>query len=79
VTHYGYTREEFLAMTILDFRPKGEVPKVLATQATIGDQVGIIQFGVFTHYKKGNIPILVEVRGSPIKFENEDCVIDSLQ
>lgn len=31
VGHYGYTREEFLSMTILDIRPSEEIPLLLAT------------------------------------------------
>src|SRR5690606_39960073 len=33
VNHYGYTREEFLSMTVMDIRPLEEIPKLKAAVA----------------------------------------------
>ena len=36
VAHYGYSRDEFLQMTIADVRPRGDVPAFLASIAIVG-------------------------------------------
>jgi diguanylate cyclase (GGDEF)-like protein/PAS domain S-box-containing protein len=40
VRHYGYTRDEFLSMTILDIRPPEDVPLVRAALSTVRPQSG---------------------------------------
>ena len=36
VRHYGYSREEFLAMTIKDIRPPEDIPRMLVDVAARG-------------------------------------------
>ena len=59
VRHYGYTREEFLAMTIRDIRPPEEVPQMLAV-ARAPHPDGASQ-GVFRHRTRSGEIIDVEV------------------
>ena len=40
IRHYGYARDEFLAMTIKDIRPAEEIPRLLADVAKPGLAVG---------------------------------------
>jgi PAS domain S-box-containing protein len=35
MVHYGYTREEFLAMTIRDIRPPEDIPRLLQNIVTV--------------------------------------------
>ena len=37
VRRYGYSRDAYLAMTVKELRPPGEVPAVLETVPTAGD------------------------------------------
>jgi PAS domain S-box-containing protein len=70
--HYGYTREEFLAMTLKDIRPPEDVPamieylhKLLTTQSP--PRPGLA--GVWRHRKKDGTLIDVEIKWNPISFK----------
>jgi hypothetical protein len=56
---YGYSREEFLAMTIKDIRPPEEVSRLLENIAT---STAVVQHsGLWRHRKKNGEIILVEI------------------
>ena len=59
VTHYGYSREEFLHMRITDIRPEEDVPKLIA--APRAPDSGDFEGGVWRHRTKDGRVILVEV------------------
>ena len=59
VSHYGYSRAEFLGMRITDIRPADEVPKVLA--AARAPDSPEFDGGVWHHRTKDGETILVEV------------------
>jgi PAS domain S-box-containing protein len=63
VQYYGYTREEFLAMTILDIRP----PEKNAQPQGALDNSGSL---VWRHRRKDGSVIDVEVVWSPMAFRN---------
>ena len=66
VEHYGYTREQFLTMTIMDIRPE---PEVLALQEIVKkDLPGIVHAGIWRHRKRDGRIIKVEVTSHPIDF-----------
>lgn len=75
IEHYGYSKEEFLMLTIKDIRPPHEMDKLIKAHATIKDQNGNISFGVFTHLKKDGTPIQVEINGHKIDFSNQECIL----
>lgn len=74
VRHYGYSRDEFLRMTLLDIRPPDdaealvrqveEVKKDLSTTGTAP-----VSFGVWRHGKKDGTLIDVEITGQMFDFE----------
>jgi two-component system, cell cycle sensor histidine kinase and response regulator CckA len=69
--HYGYTREEFLAMTLADIRAPKEVPAMIEylhqlLAAPKPPRPGWA--GVWRHRKKDGMLIDVEIRWSPISF-----------
>lgn len=76
---YGYSREEFLSMTIKDLRPKSEIPKVLSAHTGIDSRKGNIYFGVFTHMKKSGGLIRMEINGHKVHFQERDCIMVSCQ
>ncbi len=57
--HYGYSREEFLSMTIKDIRPPEDIPAVLKNIARLGQ--GISVSGTWRHRKKDGTVIDVEI------------------
>ena len=69
INHYGYSRKEFLEMTLLDLRPEDEVHKLLAAHKDIESVKRVRRFGIFLHRKKNGELIRVEVSAFP--FENK--------
>src|SRR5258706_5293992 len=66
VKHYGYSREEFLAMSIKDIRPREDIPQLhdyLAEHPERNDQAG-----AWKHLKKDGSVIDVEVSWQKLDF-----------
>ncbi len=67
VQHYGYTRDEFLAMTIADIRPAEEVPALLENVAHA--PAGLEVSGEWRHRRKDGTLIDVEIRSHALRYE----------
>ena len=65
VSDYGYSREEFLAMTIKDLRPPEDVPALLASVAEAGPRD---DSGPWRHVKQDGTVIEVEVASHEVEF-----------
>jgi len=63
---YGYTREEFLAITIHDVCPPDQTP--LLSDDIIGVEEGVGDPGVWQHVRKGGSRLEVEVTARRISF-----------
>jgi len=68
VRHYGYSREEFLALRATDLRPPEEVPRFLALVPTLED-LPHIQQGEWRHRTKDGTAIDVEVVSPPLSYD----------
>lgn len=67
LVHYGYSREELLAMTIKDIRPEDEVPRLLSfLERPLGDAS---RSGPWLHRKKDGTLIQVEISSHEVLFE----------
>jgi PAS domain S-box-containing protein len=66
VRHYGYSREEFLAMTLRDIRVPEEIPKLEESMKNLPP--GLKRAGVWTHKKKDGTLIAVEIFNYGIVF-----------
>ena len=66
---YGYTKEEFLTMTILDIRPDSEIEKVKQAVKVIDE--GLVNAGIYLHKKKNGEIIQVEIIRCEIVFEGK--------
>jgi len=64
--HYGYTREEFLAMTIRDIRPAEDIPALRRRLASQPDELH--KAGVQIHRKKDGTETAEEVASHPLRF-----------
>ncbi len=67
VARYGYSREEFLAMTLRDIRPPSEIPTLLRAVAEL--QPGLQHSGVTRHRTKDGREIDVEITSHEVPFE----------
>lgn len=67
ISHYGYSREEFLAMTIKDIRPPEDIPALLdnVTNITLGSE----RAGIWRHRLRDGRIIFVEVSSHTLSFE----------
>lgn len=68
VRHYGYSHEEFLAMTIADIPPSEDVPRLLTKVESVR-QGARIDGEVWRHRTKSGRLIDVEVYGDMIEFD----------
>ncbi|HYJ04257.1 MAG TPA: PAS domain S-box protein [Chthoniobacterales bacterium] len=67
VQHYGYSREQFLGMTLRDIRPREDIPALLESGPVTSDKPQAA--GVWRHRKKNGEIILAEIFASAIQFE----------
>jgi two-component system cell cycle sensor histidine kinase/response regulator CckA len=72
VRHYGYAREEFLAMTLRDIRPPEEVPALeeqVAARRRDERRKGFRLVRAWKHRKRDGTLCDVEVSVSPVRFQ----------
>ena len=70
VTHYGYSRSEFLAMTIRDIRPEEDVS---ALERVAQNPAPLRRVGTWRHRKKDGTFIDVEVLTDDLPFAGRRC------
>ncbi|MBS1127767.1 MAG: sensor histidine kinase response regulator, Cache 1, and sensory box, partial [Nitrospirae bacterium] len=66
VNHYGYTRDEFLSMTIKDIRPAEDVSPLMENVSRV--TTGMDKAGVWRHRKKDGSLIYVEITSHTVDF-----------
>lgn len=66
IDHYGYTREQFLQMTIADIRPEPDV--VMLREVAFKDKPGIQHSGIWRHRKHDGSVIRVDITSHSIDF-----------
>lgn len=78
IRHYGFSREEFLEMTLADIRPAEEVPPLWETQrAVLGGMLTLEESGrgIRRHRKKDGTLIEVEFAENPISLQGRRAVL----
>ncbi|MDO8965605.1 MAG: PAS domain S-box protein [Algoriphagus sp.] len=75
ISHYGYSDEEFLAMTILDIRPQEDAEYVLNLISDTRQGHKVSQKSVSRHKKKNGELIFVEVTFNLLIFNGRDAVM----
>jgi len=71
IEHYGYTRDEFLNMTIADIRPPQELSRLLENISQV--DAGIDFAGVWEHQKKDGTIIEVEITSYTMIFDSRNA------
>ena len=72
IDHYGYSRQEFLAMTIAEIRPPSDHE---ALWETVTGPRPTVQRGAWRHVRRDGRIIEVEVASHELRFEDEDAVL----
>src|SRR5690606_26614309 len=67
IRHYGYSREEFLGMTIRDIRPPEDVPKIEMLVASL--QPGDVYSGLARHQTKEGKILQAEIFARAVDLE----------
>jgi PAS domain S-box-containing protein len=75
IRHYGYSREEFLSMTIFDIRPAEDLPLVKKIVTDHENQDKFRLDGVFRHLKKNGEIIRVDVQSNKIIYHGVQCKV----
>jgi PAS domain S-box-containing protein len=74
VRHYGYTREEFLGMTILDIRPVDDVQ--LIVNVTLHPQrKGATHNQLWRHRRKDGRVFWVEITSEEVRFQGRPAEV----
>jgi PAS domain S-box-containing protein len=76
VAHYGFTREEFLAMTIADIRPPEDVPRLresVEAAARRGPSGGADRAGIWRHRRKDGSIIDVAITSHVLDYDGRRC------
>ena len=72
--HYGYTREEFLQMTLMDIRPAEELIESFKAIAEL-NPYNKVSLGVVTHFIKGGNKIRVEAMVTRIVYKGKNAYL----
>ncbi|HVA85950.1 MAG TPA: PAS domain S-box protein [Candidatus Saccharimonadales bacterium] len=73
VAHYGYSRDEFLAMRITDIRPAEDVPRLLSD--FISARTSFQQSGLWRHRRRDETLIDVEIASHTLQYEGQEAVL----
>jgi len=74
VRHYGYSRDEFLGMRIIDIRPPEDVPAVLEDVKARGGP-GAPNAKIWRHVRRDGTLIDVEITAGRIRFEGRKAAL----
>ncbi len=71
ISHYGYSREEFLSMTLKDISPAEDVPRLLDNVKRVSD--GLDKAGIWFHTRKDGSVIEVEITSHVLLFDQRQA------
>ncbi|WP_318345787.1 PAS domain S-box protein [Flagellimonas baculiformis] len=75
ISLYGYSRKEFLSLSLNDLVAQSEVPVMGCCLENPNSETENITFGTFTHKKKNGEHIRVEIVGRKVDFQNRKCIV----
>ncbi len=65
---YGWSRDEFLALTVLNLRPPEDVARFIESNARLRQRPGGVDTGVWRHRRRDGETIYVQVTAMPVLF-----------
>src|SRR5579883_836797 len=78
IKEYGYSREEFLRMTLRDIRPAEDVPCLEQSLAKLPRGSAVVRSGEWRHLRRDGSLIYVEVCSEAVRFEGRDARLSML-
>ncbi|TVR19492.1 MAG: PAS domain S-box protein [Balneolaceae bacterium] len=76
VDMYGYSKEEFLTMTLKDIRPPDDIPLMQqVVDETLEGGRSLKDSSTFRHQKKDGTIIYVEIRNNVIEYKNRKAIV----
>lgn len=75
IQHYGYSREEFLSMTLMDLRPREMLPEFFDRLDKAQTDMRDFWVSHSRHLKKDGTLIDVEIFGFNLEFQNRLCAL----
>ena len=72
IKHYGYSKEEFLSMTLIDIRPAEDI-SILEEILSENIEKGVYHRSLVRHQKKNGDIISVQVEGNTICFQRQNA------
>ncbi|MCH7411692.1 PAS domain S-box protein [Belliella sp. DSM 111904] len=79
ISHYGYTKEEFLEMSVFDIRPEDEKEKVYNLITKINPSYpgykASNMSGLFKHIKKNGEVIDVEISYNDLEYQSQNAIL----
>ena len=73
VHYYGYSREEFLSMSIKDIRPEEDIQSLMGHLQQTVEHDGFNEAGVWRHRKKNGKVIEVEIISHTLEFNGHNA------
>ena len=73
IDKYGYSKDEFLSMTVLDIRPPEDRPKVIAFIERIKTRQETS--GEWRHTKKNGEELFASIKSFPVNFNGQKCAM----
>ncbi|MVN91945.1 PAS domain S-box protein [Mucilaginibacter sp. HME9299] len=77
IAQYGYTRDEFLSMSILDMRPDEDRQRVIESISQVSDQLK--PSGVWRHLKRDGSEVSVAISSQQIAFNKKRHIMVTAQ
>jgi len=72
---YGYSKEEFLKLTVLDLRPESEHPKFLETLKNVGQNKAYKKTNTWKYINKSGQVIFMEVSSHNMTFNGKKALL----
>lgn len=73
--HYGYTRQEFLSMSIRDIRPAEDIPLLEKAVAFVRAHDSLFTESMFRHQKKNGDIIFVQIKSNIVDFKGRKAEV----
>lgn len=75
VAKYGYSREEFQQMTIMELRAEEDKHQLLDLLKSFSKDYDTVKRGKVRHIKKDGSPVIAEVYGYKFQLNDKDCYL----
>ena len=75
IRHYGYSKDEFLNMTIKEIRPKADILKLEKAVKEVRTRTHLYKESLFRHKQRNGSIIYVQIKSNLIKFRGKEAEI----